>query len=225
MSNVRFEGAPVKSATLYKFRSFDNWKLVLDILVNKRMYAAPFHKLNDPMEGRYYYFGSAVSRGLQRALLHSKSRRNILSLSDAKRDLREAKRNTLLWSYYAGGHTGIAIGIRRPRDAAPSLVVRDVTYDSGVHLDAKAVRRPPEQLALDILTQKQMPWEHEQEVRVFSDENYVRVSIVEIILGCNASPLDELLVRQLAKRWHPRVPVTKLRRSALDEPNAVARER
>lgn len=178
------------------------------------MYAAPFHMLNDPMEGRYYYFGSAVSRGFERALLRSKSRRNILSLS-------KTKTNTLLWSYYAGGHTGVAIGIRRPKDAVSSLVVRDVTYDSGVYLDAKAVQRPPEQLALDILTQKQMPWEHEHEVRVFSDENYVRVTVVEFVLGCNASFLDESLFRQLAKRCHPRVPVTKLRRSALDEPNAV----
>ena len=37
---------------LYKYRSLDNWKFVLDIFLNKRLYAASFYDMNDPMEGR-----------------------------------------------------------------------------------------------------------------------------------------------------------------------------
>jgi hypothetical protein len=166
------------------------------------------------MEGRYYYFGESVSQGFKRALFQSKTRRNILSLS-------ATKTSTLLWSYYAAGHTGIAIGIRRPKDVKPSRVVRPVTYDNGVYLDAKALRKAPDQLALEILTQKQIPWGHEQEVRVFSNQTYVRVAITELVLGCNIAISDEALVRQLAKRWHPKIRIAKLRRSSLDEPEAV----
>ena len=57
------------SQVLYKYRSLANWKFVLDILVNGRLYAAPFSELNDPMEGRLYYFGDDVTKGYKRAVL------------------------------------------------------------------------------------------------------------------------------------------------------------
>ena len=37
----------------YKYRTLDNFQFVLDILVNKRLYAATFEEMNDPMEGFY----------------------------------------------------------------------------------------------------------------------------------------------------------------------------
>lgn len=37
----------------YKFRSLENIKRFLDILINERLYAARYDKLNDPMEGSY----------------------------------------------------------------------------------------------------------------------------------------------------------------------------
>ncbi len=47
-------GGSMSSEVLYKFRSLENWKFVLDIVIHKRLHAAPFDELNDPMEGRYY---------------------------------------------------------------------------------------------------------------------------------------------------------------------------
>ena len=38
---------------LYKYRTLDDFQFVLDILVNKRLYAATFEEMNDPMEGFY----------------------------------------------------------------------------------------------------------------------------------------------------------------------------
>lgn len=35
----------------YKFRSLQNPQRFIDIIVNKRLYAAEVEKLNDPMEG------------------------------------------------------------------------------------------------------------------------------------------------------------------------------
>ena len=201
-------------APLYKYRSLDNWKPVLDILVNSRLYAAPFQSLNDPMEGRYYYFGDAVKASFRKAILQSKMRRNICSLS-------RAKHSTLLWSYYAAGHTGIALGVQIRQAAGDNLEIRNVTYDSGVHIGPAEANKRPDVLALNILTQKQQPWEHEKEVRVFAPSNYVNVKLTEILLGCNISAQDSKLVSAIARKWHPRIRITKIDRSTLDRPEAA----
>src|SRR3990170_4726227 len=107
----------------YKYRSLDNWKFVIDIIVNSRLHAAPFQSLNDPMEGRYYYFGDTVTQGFKKAIYESKMRRNICSLS-------QERASTLLWSYYAAGHTGVAFGVQVPNASDKHKVeVRHVRYD------------------------------------------------------------------------------------------------
>ena len=199
---------------LYKYRSLDGWKFVLDIIVNKRMHAAPFNALNDPMEGRYFYFGDDVTEGFRRAIYQSKTRRNILSLS-------QTKTNTLLWSYYANGHKGVAFGVRIPPAAQAIAETRHVTYDNGVHIGPKEARRNPDLVALDILTQKQLPWSHEREVRVFSPNSFIPVTISELVLGCLIEPADEALISNIARRWHPRIRISKVDRSTLDKPEAV----
>ena len=39
----------------YKYRSVDNFRNFVDIILNNRLYAASYQDLNDPMEGHYYY--------------------------------------------------------------------------------------------------------------------------------------------------------------------------
>ena len=101
------------------------------------------------------------------------------------------------------------------------MEVRDVRYDSGVHIGREALRRNPDAVALDILTQKQLPWQHENEVRVFAPTNFVPVKLMELVLGCNISPADQELITAVASRWHPRIRIAKLDRSSLDHPEAV----
>jgi len=197
---------------LYKYRSLDNWKFVLDAIVNSRLYAATFDTLNDPMEGRYYYFGDDVTREFRRAIFESRKQRRICSLS-------RVRANTLLWAYYGGGHKGISLGVRV--SSGKGLQVRGVKYDSGVQVRGNAAKRSADAAALDILTQKQSGWVHEQEVRVFTGEIYVPISIVELVLGCLIEPDDEKLVVSIAKKWHPKVKIIKLNRSMMDKPLAV----
>ena len=40
---------------LYKYRGINSFRYFVDIVLNKRLYAAPFFDLNDPMEGHYLY--------------------------------------------------------------------------------------------------------------------------------------------------------------------------
>lgn len=199
---------------LYKYRSLDNWKFVLDAIVHSRLYAATFDTLNDPMEGRYYYFGRDVSSEFRRAIFESRLRRRICSLS-------KTRRNTLLWSYYGGGHKGIALGVQLQSNKHSQLAIRGVNYDNGIYVHGKAASRSADAAALDILTQKQTGWKHEKEVRIFTDKSHVSVSVVELVLGCLIDPADEQLVTSVARKWHPRIRVTKLNRSMMDKPLAV----
>lgn len=200
---------------LYKYRSLENWKFIVDIVVNSRLHAAPFGMLNDPMEGRYYFFGDEVSRGFTRAIFDSKQQHNICSLS-------QEKASTLLWSYYAGGHTGVAFGVQvLDKRSNRHIEIRSVTYDNGVYIGRAAARRSPEAVALDILTQKQLPWQHEKEVRVFSKSSFVRVKLKTVVLGCNITSIDQELLTALVRRWHPGIKVEKLNRGRLDHPEAT----
>jgi hypothetical protein len=209
-------GGLMANQTLYKIRSLDNWKFVLDIIVNSRLFAAPFESLNDPMEGRYYFFGPTVSEAYRKALYESKLRRNICSFS-------ERSDSTLLWSYYAGGHTGVAFGVQLPtvRPRGHNMEVRAVRYDSGIHIGPQQASQPPDRVALEILTQKQSPWAHEREVRVFTSKNFVPVKLKELVLGHRISAADEKLLRALMSKWHPKIRISKIKRASLDHPEAV----
>ncbi|MGH7469579.1 MAG: DUF2971 domain-containing protein [Longimicrobiales bacterium] len=199
---------------LYKYRSLDNWKFVLDILMNRRLYAASFETLNDPMEGRYVYFGDEVSRQFRRAIVERQANWRICSLSCESR-------NTLMWSYYAAGHRGIALGVRVRPPASGSIQVRPVRYDSECHIDSSKSDRPADDVAIDILTQKQLAWRHEQEFRVFSSAPFVRVTVREIVLGCLVDPSDRELITKVARRFLPKVRIVRLDRTDLDAPERI----
>ncbi len=206
------------TSTLYKYRSLSNWAPILDIVSENRLYAAPFESLNDPMEGRYHYYGDAVTAGLRKAIYKSKLRRNICSLS-------AARNNTLLWSYYASGHTGIAFAVQLKTSPNKSVEAFPVRYDSGVYIGPQDAKRSADDLAVNVLTQKQSAWQHEQEVRVFSPTSFVPVTLKEVLLGCKISTADASLVTTVVRKWHPKIKITRVDPSTLDEPDAVTGRR
>lgn len=58
--------------TYYTYHSLQNWQFLLDIFLNKRLCAAPFASLNDPMEGQNYYVDGRV-RGIVRSAIAARS--------------------------------------------------------------------------------------------------------------------------------------------------------
>jgi hypothetical protein len=194
---------------LFKYRSLENWRFLLDILVNSRLYAAPFKNLNDPMEGRYYYGDGEMTKAFRRLVRARKDEWRICSLT-------KDPQNTLMWSYYSTGHTGVALGLTVPD--SPSDQIRDVRYDSQIGIGASSQRRPPRDVALDILSQKQLSWSHEREVRVFSPRPYVPIRLKEIRLGCKASASDRELLDTLVRKTNPRVRIIPVTRTDLDAP-------
>jgi hypothetical protein len=194
---------------LFKYRSLDNWKFLLDILLKQRLFAAAFRSLNDPMEGRYYYYGDEVTKAFRRSVRVSKDYWKICSLSTKPK-------NTLMWSYYAGGHTGLALGVRVR--ARAGQCIRPVRYDSEVSIGPHHVKLAPRDVALEILSQKQLNWEHESEVRVFSHLPFVKIELKRVVLGCQMSDADQQLIIALARRLAPRAKVQRLLRKDLDAP-------
>src|SRR5262245_43019182 len=137
--------AMMNNDIFFKYRSLQNWKFVLDIFLNKRLYAAKFKEMNDPMEGRYFYYKDDVTNELVKAIGRQKGEWNICSLS-------RNPHNTLMWSYYSEGHKGIAVGIKVRRAGQNGYIVRDVTYDLEVRLDHTKINAGPEEVALHILS-------------------------------------------------------------------------
>jgi hypothetical protein len=200
---------------LYKYRSLNNWKFALDILLNSRLYAAPFETLNDPMEGRYVYFGDKVTRQFKNAIQKRRAGWKICSLS-------KTASSTVMWSLYADGHRGITLGVGVPPARASGFVLKDIKYDRQVHVGPRN-ERTADDVAVEILAQKQWDWKHEKEVRVFVKQPFVDVEIRELVFGCRVDPEDKKLLSQLARKVLPGVKIVSRSQSDLDAPDALPR--
>ena len=176
---------------LYKYRTLQNWKFVLDALLNSRLYAATFEDLNDPMEGLFKYEPSLVNEHILDELYNDKKKLKICSLS-------RTPTNDLMWSYYADGHSGICLEIE-PRG---SVVVMPVDY-SGIATLSES--RGPE-FTYTILSREERFWQHEEESRIIMTGTYVRVKVCRVIFGRKIkSDSRALLVDLLSKLQIPNV--------------------
>ena len=208
---------------LYKYRTLENWKFFLDIIVNNRLFAASYLSLNDPMEGYYKFASEKVlsdkyiealqqdrgASGLEREIRRKKRLLRICSLS-------EQPRSTLMWSYYAGGHTGVAVGVKRPTRHGRKRV-EPVLYDNTMTLQPSDLTGEIRDVAVNILTRKLYSWSHEKEHRVFTEKDFVPVKIKEVLLGCKISTDDKKMVHRVVEKFCSDVKVRKLRRSELSK--------
>lgn len=199
----------------YKYRTTANWQFLKDIVVNRQLWAAPFRDLNDPMEGLLYLFDKDISIKYRSAVRNASGRLRVCSLC-------EKRNNSLLWSYYADGHKGVAIGVTVLDQVSPRVdKAEQVTYDMTVTIDpATAATKSPSAIAKRVLSQKLQFWWHEREYRVFTTQRYVPVEIKEIVLGCRISRSDAQKIRELVSRVRPKVPVVQLKRTDLEWPGS-----
>jgi hypothetical protein len=203
--------AKMNDVVLFKYRSMQNWKYLLDIFLRKRLYAATYRELNDPMEGRFFYHNDKICKEFLRAIHNQRREWRICSLS-------RNHRNTLMWSYYADGHRGIAVGIRVKNPGGKDYTVKPVDYDMELHLDKAWVKDGPEQVTLHVLSQKQTGWRHEDEVRVFSRNTFVNVEIEKVCFGVETKRKDRDLISALVKTTAPDAELVQLKREQLDKP-------
>ncbi|AIW18573.1 DUF2971 domain-containing protein [Vibrio coralliilyticus] len=166
---------------LYKYRDFSSLRFLFDIFLNNRLYAAKYTSLNDPMEGHYLIKPDvSLSSEARNLIKDTKDSYGIVSLS-------QDDDNQLMWSHYANGHNGIAIGVI-VNESDCSL--EPIRY-TGLSELSNFAQDNPEHTAKKILTYKHEFWLYENEHRAlvrYSD--FVDVNIVKVIFGRKVSDDD-----------------------------------
>jgi hypothetical protein len=190
---------------LYKFKEID--KFAFDILVNKRLHMSPWTDLNDPHEAEMIintgtYNIQANPRRLQDL------DKQIFNKGFINEDLIDPRicslsciwSSNLLWSHYAAGHKGIAIGVILPT-SDHSIKELKVIYDDKV---PEIVQWPlKKEDILNALAHKSKEWNYEKEVRLVTFEpnrTYIEnIEIKEITFGLRTSKDDIKLIFSILK--------------------------
>lgn len=196
---------------LYKYRALDHIEYTADILLNERLYCAPYHTLNDPFEGIFLSVthwsgavggapigsvpigGEYTSRDLQSISgLPIPGDIRVCSLSHSLSDVR-------LWSHYAGGHAGIAVEIEFDEQSDQLYEVNYVDQ-----LKEFDLLHPATPNSTDILCIKSQHWDHEKEYRLISSAEYysVRGNITGVYFGPRVEPvLQETVMRIVGEKF------------------------
>lgn len=183
--------------TLYKYRSLDNFKNFVDIILKNRLYAARYKDLNDPMEGQYYYNRGELRRNIREKLRDQKEELRICSLTPMNN-------NELMWSHYANSQKGVAIGVLI--DPLKNLI-RDIQYDGIHYLRDNDYNN---HTAMEILCHKLEVWSYEKEKRVFtSTKQFIDVKVKEVVLGRSMSNQDISLVSELVNSINPGITIIR----------------
>lgn len=206
---------------LYKYRGLSNLEFVLDIIINGRMFAAPFEQLNDPMEGSYNYGPGKLTQAQINTLYGEKAKYRLLSLT-------KKSNSTLMWSHYSEAHSGIVIGALVNHPTADEV---DVQYVDDLNLEPAndIIKHDYRDVAKRILSRKLRPWAYEEEHRVFVEKktvrgrpSFVNIKVKEIIFGINTDANKKKLIRKVAEKFCPGIPIGKIERNDLDVSRASA---
>jgi hypothetical protein len=180
----------------FKYRSLENFKNFVDIVLNNRIYAAPYFDLNDPMEGLYTYDEGSLNIDMVNKIKGEKKKLRICSLS-----LRSD--STLMWSHYADSHRGVAIGVVVDRKHE----IRPINYQ-GLSYVQNATKFGSLETAKNVLSCKLEAWSYEEEERVFvTKSSYVNVSVKNIVLGSKMDTRTKSLVKSLVKKLDPNIQI------------------
>lgn len=172
--------------TFYKFRNFSNYKFLLDIIVNQRLYASSFRSLNDNLEGQ---FTSNTFGDTKKVRLNPKREEHLSICSFS-----ENYRSHLLWSHYADGHRGMAFGFTIDNS---KYDIQKVNYNGLSHFDDLPITLDEKK---QVFLNKIKDWEYEEEYRVISEKQcFIDIKIEKIIFGTEASKADKELVTKLVE--------------------------
>lgn len=176
---------------LYKYRPISSFRFLADILLKKRLFASPYFNMNDPMEGFYLMSKKGkLDQSVETTLRSEKEKLRICSLS-------KWSGHPLLWSHYAEGHNGVAIGVEV---SDPLCDVKEVQY---VDRPLKINNYSPDS-AKQILSHKLSAWSYESEVRVFVEgRDFVNITLREISLGSRLCEPDRVFLIDFCKKVCP----------------------
>ncbi len=141
---------------LYKYRTIGNFKNLVDILLNQRLYAACYSELNDPVEGHYHSHLPDPARQVIEDIKLNKQALRICSLS-------KDPDHPLLWGHYADGRRGVVVGVEV--EESDKCILKAIKYKS--QLPRISESSSDRDTALKILSHKSSLWKHEGEYRAF----------------------------------------------------------
>lgn len=183
-SSQNFDYLSFTKPIYFKYRSLSNESFFIDILINQRLFAAKLHELNDPNEGMYYCDLLKYTEETKSAIRKEENSLRICSLS-------KTLHNILLWSHYADGHKGIAIGL----ELKPIYTAFPLKYNStnlSVERYCKGIT------AMKNLKNKHKDWKYEREVRVFTKRRkFVDIKIKIIVLGMKMNKEEKKTLKKL----------------------------
>ncbi len=175
--------------TLYKYRSLNDFKRFMDILVNERLYSARYDDFDDEKEGSYYFRVDEKTEEKIKEIRLEKKKLRICSLSEDSKN----KKNIEI---HADGGKGVILGIKLD---SKNIDIVKIKYGGLPVLELNEETEPLQKAKL-ILSHKTESWSYEKEIRVFTNNKYVQVKIEEIIFGPHTAESDKKLIRDIVKR-------------------------
>lgn len=180
--------------TLYKYKSSTPFEHIADILMNERLYCAPYYSMNDPFEG--VFVESFEMDGRRFSTLTTPE--DLIAPEDALRarvcSLSLTGSSVLLWSFYAQRLEGVCLEIDcTDLEPAPHKVV----YPPDIPRFDKPGFAPSVAYAL---SHKREEWLFEQEHRIISVNEYVSIQgrLRRVVLGPRCNETIGVAVRKLA---------------------------
>lgn len=195
-----------KPEFLYKYRSLENLERFLGIVIEQKLYATLYNKMNDPMEG-YFQHSSSVANSLIRSIKSEKNKRYICSLSK--------KPNIgLMWTHYADENRGCCLEVEVTSN---DWSRHEVRYDSNIQtLD--------EYMSVEeILSVKSHIWSYEEEVRYIcpvssskSQYSFLPVRINKIIFGYKVKKETYEILRRVILAINKDIEIEMMGKKELD---------
>lgn len=187
----------------YKSLKGDSFRYFVKMLVDSKMYASNFKKLNDPMEGAFLAY-SLNSHAID-DIRNEKDGLRIISLIEKKE---EKPCNMLMWSHYTDEHRGCCIEFHFD-DENEEKKIYPIKY-------VKEIEVNQNETAKAILLRKFTDWKYEQEVRHLGTEESVPIVIDKIYLGMRIDNMygndntEEIFLRELINRINSEIDVVKM---------------
>jgi len=159
---------------------------IAGIIMEGKIHASEYTKLNDPMEGTFWHYG--LHKDLLEKIERDKKKWRICSFSK-KWD------NHLMWTFYANLWKGIVIGIDEKSlklqygDNVSKISYSGISDVENDNITSKGVK--------EILSCKTKDWQYEKEVRVFTEDDFITVEIEKVILGYKISHYNKLIIELL----------------------------
>jgi len=173
---------------LYKFRSLgscNDFQRVKSIITEGKFWCSKLWDLNDPMEG--IYKNSHFKSDNIKEIFEGKNNYLICSFSGEI-----GFKNPLLWGYYANGFKGVTIEIE-----VENTDIIEVKYVSQNEFNKNMSD------VKEIITQKLVNWEHENEYRFLkkSEENQQKIGLItKVFFGTPYSNLNNTQkIREVSK--------------------------